>query len=115
MNTKEKMLQALRKVRDDYYNSGRDFDYYVGICSNVNRALYKLDLHGVDHSTELYALFKTWPKYSGNSDYPVPSLYKDLSAEQQYGIAFNMWAGAYGELRVELLNHCISELEKLCA
>ena len=115
MNTKEKMLQALLKVRDDYFDSGRDFNYRVGICANVNRALYKLGLHDVDFITELHALFETWHKYSGDSDYPVPSLCKDWSAEVQYYRAEDMWAGEYGELRIELLNHCISELEKLCA
>ena len=115
MSTKEKMLQALLKVRDDYFDSGCYFDYCVGICSNVNIALYKLGLHGVDHNKELHALFVTWPKYSGDYDYPVPSLCKDWLARDQYSMAEDMWAGAYGELRIELLNHCISELEKLCA
>ena len=114
MKTIENMLQALRKVRDDYYNGGCDFDCCMGICSNVNRALYKLDLHEVCPSSELRTLFETWPKYSGDVDYPVPSPSKDWSAAKQYGMVADMWAGEYGELRLELLNHCISELEKLC-
>ena len=115
MNTQEKMLLALRKVRDDYHNNAYDFDAYVGICSNVNRALDMLELYVVSPYKELGKLFKTWPKYSGDIDYPVPSPYKDLSAATQYGMAMDMWEGAYGELRIELLDHCIYELEKLCA
>lgn len=115
MSTKEKMLQTLRKVRDDYYNDGYDFDCCAGICYNVKRALYQLGLYEVCYSTELPALFETWPKYSGDSRFPVPSTYKDWSAEKQFNMTVNMWEGEYGELRVELLDHCISELEELCA
>ena len=115
MNTKEKILQALRKVRDDYHNRAYDFDEYVGICSNVNRALYMLELYGVSHNKELGKLFKTWPKYSGDPDYPVPCPVNDFSAQEAYNLAGGMWDGKYGELRVQLLNHCIQELEKVCA
>lgn len=113
MNTKEKMLQALRKVRDDYYNDSYDFDHYVGICSNVEHALYMLELYGVSLNSELRTLFKTWPKYSGHPGYPVPSTDNEFSADKAYGIAVDMWAGTYGELRIKLLNHCISELERV--
>ena len=115
MNTKEKMLQALRKVRDNYYNGSCDFTSCAGICSNVDRAWDLLDSYDLCPITELHALFRTWPKYSGDPDYPVPSANKDWSAQEQYGRVMDMWEGAYGELRIELLDHCISELEKLCA
>lgn len=115
MNTKYRMLRALRKVSDDYHNNSYYFDESVGICSNVNRVLDMLDLYVLSPNTELAKLFKTWPKYSGNPGYPVPCPDNDFSAGEIYYITAVMWEGAYGELRVELLNHCISELEKLCA
>lgn len=39
--------------------------YVYGICA-------ELDREGLTQSGRLQALFRAWPKYSGNPEYPVP-------------------------------------------
>lgn len=63
----------------------------------------------------LYNLFRKWPAFSGEEDYPVPS---DI-ADQHPSVAFednsrggSLWLGAYGALRMQLLEWMISELEE---
>jgi len=55
---------------------------------------------------------KSWPKFSGNSIYPVPSLISRQCPSQAFKYAIDMWNGAYGELRKELLQHIINELKR---
>lgn len=89
-------------------------------------------------------LYRSWPKFSGNSDFPVPGAgdkeTDEIAAKAwvrdrhgpdlDFGISSdvaeayfdavhggglnggNMWAGAYGNLRRELLQFMIDELQK---
>lgn len=78
------------------------------------------------HLTILEGCFKTWPKRTGDSpgalSYPVPeplwTAYSRTTALQAASYAYHhaeatngMWTGAYGDLRKELLAHCIRQLE----
>ena len=63
------------------------------------------------------AIFASWPHYTGNMDYPVPSpgaLPGDTEgACEAYRAADDMYTGEYGALRLNLLDHLIVELERL--
>ena len=76
-----------------------------GICGNVSyRKCLILD-----------ELFKTWPKYSGNREFPIQVEGEDPQATYIY--CKNMWSNSteYGQLRWELLNYCIAQLQKALA
>lgn len=78
---------------------------YNGICGN-------LKLLGVDvyDSKEFEELVLSWPKFSGDVEYPVPPANPDETADTEFWHAFNrttMWEGEYGALRMELLDYLI--------
>lgn len=77
----------------------------VGICGNLSTEV----LH--TNRETLFSLFRTWPKFSGEKDYPVPAT-GPCTAKEQYIARESMWEGPYGDLRKELLTHCIKELQK---
>jgi hypothetical protein len=77
-------------------------DEDLGICFSLMEFGYHGELHGVE----------SWPKFSGNSTYPVPETSKTP------GRAFfeirNMWDNntEYGRNRWELLDFLIDYIEK---
>lgn len=78
---------------------------YNAICGN-------LKLLGVDvyDSKEFDDLVRSWPKFSGNTSFPVPPVNPGETAETEFWNAFNretMWQGEYGALRMELLDYLI--------
>ena len=119
--TKATVLAALNKLElDGMYNS---WPAKGGICSYARFSLAS-DLDGYGQvDAILKPIFRKWPKYSGNSWYPVPhpcqNEYADEDdirylAEQAFEdeYADDMWTGEYGELRKELLAFCIEQLGK---
>lgn len=65
------------------------------------------------HTDHLHSLFETWPEWSGDLWYPVPSNQPNVHPSALfYREQGNMWKGEYGKARMRLLEHCISELEK---
>lgn len=98
-DVKIKLLKALIKTKAAPTN--------VGICGNVNK---HIQASWLGYGDCLTSLFMSWPKYSGNSAYPVP--HPDCESDCAYNATTMMWEGAYGDLRRELLDHCINELEK---
>ena len=90
-----------------------------GICSLVQNSpmLYQSPDRKVRGM--LTALFQTWDKYSGNTEYPVPSScgdpkdafyhrLKDRDDDYMWGINTE-----YGANRRDLLLHCINEVAAL--
>jgi hypothetical protein len=73
----------------------------TGICKNVEA-----------YSDEFAPHYLTWPRYSGDSDYPVPSTEELTSAIEMYWRSLNKWEGKYGDLRRNLLDHLITEISK---
>lgn len=55
-------------------------------------------------------VFGNWPKFSGNSLYPI-SFDNDITPEKEFYNSHNKWVGGYGSLRKELLNWSIEYLE----
>ena len=91
-----------------------NFDKRYGILTNLSD---KVD-NQVEESEERYdswqilkQAFCTWPKFSGDKDYPINDPYNEVSAHRAYGY-LPKWVGEYGELRWELLDHIINFIEK---
>lgn len=88
-----------------------------GLCSNTDNLLedtaHPDDAYGYMHELRNRA-FTTWPHFSGDKCYPVPSLHAEVEPGEMYDSVIYMWATntEYGELRWALLDHVISEFEK---
>ena len=89
---------------------------HTGICYNAYLAVGRegdydpLPAEVFDKALE--AQIRKWPKYSGNSTYPVPCPKggdPQLAWSSHYP---NLWQGEYGDLRRELLDFLINELEQ---
>lgn len=130
MNTnKQKRIlrKALRELRTRV-QLGEEIRF--GICYNADEIV--LDLlkdkgYGPDERDEfacqivddlLPLYFYTWPHYSGSSCYPVPAGEDHVDPDEAFTRLTDTihrdqyWHGPYGNLRLDLLNHCIDELTK---
>lgn len=72
-----------------------------GICHSV----------GYQHELDLIQLFKRWPKYSGSIVFPMPG---GMYAYNEASLNNTLWDRntEYGQLRWELLEWLIEELQK---
>lgn len=59
------------------------------------------------------SLFRKWPLFSGNLDYPVPAAGHPMDAFDDATGDGTMWEGEYGTLRLELLDFLISEYRSM--
>lgn len=96
------LLEALKKLQAKGYTKSRE-----GICGHIE-FMYDVDC---SFYMDLYKIFKHWPKFSGMLHYPVPAAYYD-NPKTEFTETDNLWQGAYGDLRKELLQFCIDELSK---
>lgn len=84
----------------------------VGICN-------KLDLFNGAEIKLLHALFKIWPEYAGDYDFPIksPAYLKPISIDAYfiYNGSSLMWhpKTIYGAARRRLLAFCLSVLEEM--
>lgn len=127
------LLSAMLVVREQVADGERP---HQAICVR----LWALGgMRGLKAETLLRHLYSVWPKFSGNSAFPVPGsgeapelvdeyygdddaivpLGLDLLAEMYYDAVDggnlnggDFWAGRYGELRRELMQFVIDELQK---
>lgn len=88
--------------------------YDRGICSQVWQAHRFLpssvmEVYGAGMDDLMRELFRSWPKYSGDSGYPIPSPHGGSPSKAYYS-ATNFWSGEYGDLRKDLLVHCLNKL-----
>lgn len=97
------MNQEKQKLLDRLYEIRLNGPTYIrsGICGNVS----------IRKCLILAELFQTWPKYSGKHECPIQVGSKDPEATYLY--CENMWdkSTEYGQLRWELLDHCIAQLQ----
>jgi hypothetical protein len=99
------LLQSLETVKKnlEYDNIVK----WAGLC-------YNLELVGFSDTQgkELRSLFRSWPKFSGDIEYPVHGGIKNM-AKHVYGTTGNLWnqKTTYGRNRLELLNWCIKQLK----
>lgn len=92
------LLERLRALRDDGPSLVR-----VGICGNIGTRSER-------DAEQLAALFRSWPNFSGCPVYPVPGV-AGMPPDEAFIRIHDVWEGEYGDLRRELLDHCIAELE----
>lgn len=81
-------------------------DAYYGICWNAQRhPLNKYDEWSGDSLVCMYYIIEElsvgWEHHSGTRSYPVPD------------IAGNRWEGKNLELRIDLMKHIVSKIDKL--
>ena len=101
-----------------------NFDKGCGICGNIDHKVayamtVKFPEYVMDDDDEiimnswriLRRAFYTWPKFSGDIDYPIND---PNGIETAYNVYNQLpkWVGEYGALRFELLDHVIDFLKK---
>ena len=98
------LLTALKQLRDT-----GPYDRSTGICSQLD--LY--GLYSAEERRQFRNSFKTWPHYSGDISFPVPSTDKSIDAIDAYfDNLYDLWDRdtEYGRLRWDLLDHIIAEM-----
>lgn len=88
----------------------------VGACNSDGGICSQLQLNSMDRGVLIH-LMSLWPKYSGSSNFPIPSTKKGLTPRGCYRFHYrkhSMWTNknAYSKLRYELLDFLIAELSK---
>lgn len=97
MNAHKELLHCLINIR------AGDRKPYVGICRHIQDDQQQYVFNG---------LCKEWPKYSGDKEYPVPSVDPDDTPRDAYNASGDeVYEGEYGALRLELVDYCIDRLE----
>ena len=91
-----------------------NFDKGYGICTNlkdkVNSQVEESERYELCHILE--HAFCTWPKFSGDANFPINDPYNRVPAHRAYCCCLPKWTGEYGALRFELLDHVIDFLKK---
>lgn len=112
MNIEQLLLYALTTIKSE----GPLWNEH-GICDNLKESDQYIPVSIDGDLIELWwgtltKLMTTWPKFSGNECYPVPSPDPEEGSQQVYMRTHDEWSGEYGELRYELLDFLIEELTK---
>lgn len=94
------LLEILRLIRNGEYKK-----YHTGICHIV------YNLASEEELDEFQRIYVGWPLYSGDINSPVWEEGIGLSPINQY-IELPHWEGKQLELRLNLLDYCISVLEE---
>lgn len=119
-------LDALKLIQKYAQEQHPELLWSSGICYNTWRELLfsasdVVTEETVDEEVWTYCilvpLFRTWPKFSGINAFPVPATqekYYSLESgpSSQYMAEHNLWVGEYGKMRLDLLEHMITELAK---
>lgn len=100
---KAEMLEVLKQIKKRPTPG-------FGICHQLARK--RSDANADYWRRKLQGLFRRWPQFSGSADFPVP--HPTEPACIAYGSTQNMWdrRTKYGRARWDLLEFCVSELEK---
>ena len=89
-----------------------NFDKRYGICGNME---HKVDDEVPEECYDSWQIlkqaFRTWPKFSGDVNFPINDPYNRDPAHRAYDYS-PKWIGEYGALRFELLDHVIDFLKK---
>lgn len=79
----------------------------TGICMH-------LKMYNVSRAdcSDFYTHTRTWEFFSGNDNYPVPHpIHKSKQSAKNAYYNMPLWSGKYGELRMDLVKHVISEIK----
>lgn len=103
MITDQKMFLTVLLYRLTELRDKAKFRVQKGMCNYLS------------HVQILYirGIFRKWPKFSGQINFPVPSPYKSVSHGAAY-FKYNRWSkkSKYGQLRHELLDFVIATVEQ---
>ena len=110
------MLDAALDIKAGNFNEG------YGICGNIDHKVtnamdVKFPEYVIDDDLTMYSprilkqAFYTWPKFSGDVNFPINDPNGIETAEDVY-VRSHKWIGEYGALRFELLDHVIDFLKK---
>lgn len=97
-------------------------DVFSGICYNIwynEEGEFHECMRGEHDAFEaavdnrLYEIFRMWPEYSGEVNYPVP--HPKYSPMDAFILEKNVWIGEYGAARRRLLDFIISTLQEATA
>lgn len=83
-----------------------------GLCWHVRDSVSALPVEEVVQGW-LAVTFYTWPKFSGNIDYPVRSYPSTPKDAYQSRLGFYDTSKAYGRRRLELAQYLLDNLDKL--
>lgn len=100
------LLTALKQLRENGPHNRS-----AGICSQFDM----FGLYSSEERRQFRDSFKTWPHYSGDISFPVPSPDKSIEAIDAYfDNQDDLWDHGtdYGRLRWDLLDHIIKEMSK---
>ena len=92
------LLTQLVDLRDRHKHK-----FTEGICKYIT----------FEQKRHVEPIFKIWPKFSGQRNFPVPSPHKSVSHGGAY-FKYNRWSkkSKYGQLRYELLDFVITTIEQ---
>ena len=105
-------VEAMLKVREAAHSKSPPewFKRYKGICANAAVTEPRYGFSQIAKAIEIVSICaKDWSDYSGNPEFPVP--YDNGHPEIAFYRTGDMWVGAYGARRMELLNHVIHKLQ----
>lgn len=111
---KSHLETILLHAENDTLNDTTWFDASVGICG----VLYNKLCDDNDHFDNPYSVytqkladaFRTWPDFSGNFNYPVPSSNKRKNASEYFLTTNDLWRANQLKYRIDLLKHIIGTL-----
>ena len=139
-------LSKMDPRKEPYYGIFETFDQKIcifnGLCDNISAA-FEADLESYTGNPLIAPFFNIsnswiskWPKYSGQSGYPVPMpdnfpldwgdySEPDLGMDEQPehtkayaafqscdNVGYNMFSGEYGQLRIELAEYWAGKLKE---
>ena len=90
-----------------------NFDKEYGICTNLQDKVHS-QTKGAEYYDSwriLRRAFYTWPKFSGDVNFPIDDPHEIETPCNVYARS-HKWIGEYGALRFELLDHVIDCLKK---
>lgn len=100
-----KVIEKLIKLRSgevSTLDSGNGICFELALCSDIK-------------NIGIHDLFKKWPEFSGDVEFPVPSFTEGMDAEDAYMKTDNkdMWncCHPYGAARFRLVDFLIKELQ----
>lgn len=102
LSLKETLELMLRCANGEVYDFR--FSRLDGICGN----LQYLSDERYWCSSYMRTLYSEWPKFSGTEEYPVPA--QGMDGYDAYDF-LPLWTGDYGQLRKELLQFCIDNVD----
>ena len=102
------MLDAALDIKAGNFN--KEYAICMNLSDKVNSQVEESE-ERYDSWQILQQAFYTWPKFSGDIDFPINDPHEIETAYNVYA-RLPKWTGAYGALRFELLDHVIGFLKK---